>query len=475
MRLAVLSDIHGNGVALEAVLQDLQNQRADQVVCLGDAIQGGPQPAEVVAMLRELACPVVMGNADDWLLTGVASDAEQIADARRAQMEAVREWQLSRLREADLTFIRAFQPTVRLTLDPRLSLLCYHGSPRSFDDLILPQTPNEEVRGILNPEPGTLYTGGHTHVQFIRHFDHTFHFNPGSIGLAYRHDQPEDRFRPDPWAEYALLTAEKGGLSLEFRRVPFDVRRLIEVYRASGRPHSDSPVAQYQSYVLEEQLAYYRARAPEYDQSLGPAEPRSTIHAAHTQAQLDGADLEWAQIVSVLHALGPVGDALELASGTGVWTQELAKISASVTALDGSPEMLQLNQAKLGEAAVTYQTVDLFAWEPNRQYDLVFFSFWLSHVPPSHLKTFLDKVARATKAGGRVFIVDEPKGGIQLSGENEEGQYQQRTLQNGRTFEIVKVYYDPDDVIRELETVGFQRESSMNGRAFFHVCARRVR
>ncbi|KAB2856819.1 MAG: metallophosphoesterase [Anaerolineae bacterium] len=123
MRIAVFSDIHGNAVAFEAMLDDLKNQNIEQMVCLGDAIQGGPQPTEVVAQLQELACPIVMGNADDWLLTGVASDAEQISAARQIELDTVRDWQLSRLSEDDLSFIRTFQPTIRLPLDDERTLV----------------------------------------------------------------------------------------------------------------------------------------------------------------------------------------------------------------------------------------------------------------------------------------------------------------------------------------------------------------
>ncbi|MEP7358146.1 MAG: metallophosphoesterase family protein [Anaerolineales bacterium] len=245
MRLAVISDIHGNAVALEAVLADLQPGSFDQAVCLGDAIQGGPQPAAVVARLRALARPVVMGNADDWLLTGRDSGAEAISDARRQELDTVRAWQLTQLSPADLDFIAAFQPTLRLPLDDVRSLLCFHGSPRSFDEVILPQTPDEVAAGYLQPEPNTIYTGGHTHVQFIRHFGPAFHFNPGSAGFAYRHDQPEGLFRADPWAEYALLSSNAGRLSLEFRRVPYDTAPLIDAYRTSGRPFGDRAAAQY--------------------------------------------------------------------------------------------------------------------------------------------------------------------------------------------------------------------------------------
>ena len=67
MRLTIISDMHGNCVALDAVLADIQQKAVEDIVCLGDAVQGGPQPAAIVARLRQLACPVVMGNADAWL------------------------------------------------------------------------------------------------------------------------------------------------------------------------------------------------------------------------------------------------------------------------------------------------------------------------------------------------------------------------------------------------------------------------
>ena len=245
MKIAIISDIHGNCVALDAVLSDIKEQDVDQIVCLGDAVQGGPQPAGVVARLRELHCPVVMGNADDWLLTGIDSGAENIPEERRHRMDDIRRWQLTQLTEQDLAFIREFKPTLQIRLDDERTLFCYHGSPQSFDHVILPQTPDEEVRRYLEPKEGMIYTGGHTHMQFIRHFGRTFHFNPGSVGVAFRHDQPEDNFHLDPWGEYAMLTSRSGNLSLEFRRVMFDVEELISVYRNSGKPYAELSIAEY--------------------------------------------------------------------------------------------------------------------------------------------------------------------------------------------------------------------------------------
>src|SRR5687768_18537155 len=117
MRIAIISDIHGNCVALDAVLNDINRTDVDQIICLGDAVQGGPQPAAVAARLRELGCPVVLGNADAWLLSGEDSGAEAIDAEQQQRMDAVRAWTLQQLGPADQAFIAGFQATVTVPLD----------------------------------------------------------------------------------------------------------------------------------------------------------------------------------------------------------------------------------------------------------------------------------------------------------------------------------------------------------------------
>jgi putative phosphoesterase len=246
MRIAVISDMHGNDLAFAAVEADIEKQNVDQIVCLGDAIQGGPQPAGVVQRLRRLNCPVVMGNADAWLISGEETADEGIAPERLKKMGEIRLWSLSHLTEDDIDFISRFQPTVRLKLGDGLDLLCFHGSPASFDDIILPAASEEEFQKFLGPYTGQVLTGGHTHAQQIRRIGDLFFFNPGSVGFAYSHNQPDDDFHADPWAEYAILTAENGQVSVEFRHIPFDARELIQIYRKSGRPFAEEAIAQYQ-------------------------------------------------------------------------------------------------------------------------------------------------------------------------------------------------------------------------------------
>ncbi len=205
---------------------------------------------------------------------------------------------------------------------------------------------------------------------------------------------------------------------------------------------------------LQEQIDYYRARAGEYDEWFYRV-GRYDHGAALNQQCFDEAQ----QVMHVLHDLPPVGTALELACGTGIWTEQLLKVADHITALDASPEVLEINRKKLGSARVSYQQADLFQWQPEGQYDLVFFSFWLSHVPPEQLDSFLAKVAQATRPGGRLFIVDSRR--AQASSAHDHAPYVEesvehvRKLNDGRAFTIYKVFYEPDTLRQSLAAHGF--------------------
>lgn len=250
MRIIVLSDVHGNCLALETVVEDAKKKGFDQIVCNGDMIQSGPQPHETVQLLRELKCPVVMGNSDAWLLTGIETDADLISEERRKKLDIVREWSLNRLNEEDRSFINGFQPTVRVDLGNNKSLLAFHGSPTSFDQAIFPSTPDDEFQEILKPYASHILTGGHTHLQFTRRLPDSpnFFFNPGSVGVAVNHEQTGEQRLLDPWAEYAILTIEKSNTRLEFVHVFLNMDKMAEIYRASDRPFADEMMGQYTSY-----------------------------------------------------------------------------------------------------------------------------------------------------------------------------------------------------------------------------------
>jgi predicted phosphodiesterase len=249
MRILVLSDVHGNCLALETVLADGKKKGFDQIICNGDMIQGGPQPHETVQLLQEMKCPIVMGNSDAWLLTGVETGAEAPSEERLKKLNTVREWSLSKLNEEDRTFINGFQPTVTLDLGNNKSLFAFHGSPTSFDQVLLPSTSEEEFQETLKPYANHILTGGHVHLQYSRRLrdSQNFYFNPGSVGVAYNHEQTSERNLLDPWAEYAILTIERSNTQLEFIRVNLDMKKMAEIYQTSDRPFANEAMGQYTS------------------------------------------------------------------------------------------------------------------------------------------------------------------------------------------------------------------------------------
>jgi putative phosphoesterase len=246
MRIAIISDMHGNDFAFEKVEADIKAQGVDQVVCLGDAIQGGAQPAQVTQRLQNMKCPVVMGNADDWLMTGFESGKDPIPEERLKKMGTIREWSLSQLSEDDLDFIKSFQPTVTINLEKDLDLLCFHGSPTDYDHIILPTISEEDLIKYLGAFNKNILAGGHTHTQQIRRCGERFFFNPGSIGFPFSSYQSDGVFHVDAWAEYAILTAEKNNIDVQFRRLNYDAKDVIDIYKKSGRPFAEDAIAQYQ-------------------------------------------------------------------------------------------------------------------------------------------------------------------------------------------------------------------------------------
>jgi demethylmenaquinone methyltransferase/2-methoxy-6-polyprenyl-1,4-benzoquinol methylase len=199
--------------------------------------------------------------------------------------------------------------------------------------------------------------------------------------------------------------------------------------------------------LLAEQQAFYRARAPEYDEWW---QGRGLYDRGPELAE------EWdrqvAQVETALGSFGATGDILEMAGGTGWWTERLVRTATRLTVLDASPEALQLNRDRVGRADVEYVVADLFTWQPQRAYDVVFFSFWLSHVPRVRFRAFWALVRACLAPGGRAFLIDS-RNDPQPAGEVKDPYVEHygpdlhlRRLYDGSQYRVVKVMYEPDEL-----------------------------
>jgi predicted phosphodiesterase len=230
--------MHGNAVAFRAALADVERHDVDLIVSLGDVAQGGPQPKECLDLLRELDCPCVFGNSDDFLLT-LDFGAEPVDDEERKQrLLETADWSRGQLGDEGLDFLRGFQPTVQAG-----DVLCCHATPLSNEDVILPETDWAELeRALANVETAAV-ASGHVHLQWLRRANGKLWFCVGSVGLVYEQRQPLDPVPFLPWTEYAIVSDE---LEVSFRRIPFDVEKLIADARASDFPHFEHWAAMWQ-------------------------------------------------------------------------------------------------------------------------------------------------------------------------------------------------------------------------------------
>jgi putative phosphoesterase len=232
LRVGLISDLHGNLAALEAVLAELEQESPDELVCLGD-IPVGPQPSQTLARVRELGCPVVQGNWDAWYAEGIPD----LKGEHGRKLVEQGEWWKQELSPDDLDYLGSLPLTLDLSLGGG-ELLCFHGSPRSHMDPIHVGTADEELGAMLEGHEETILAGGHTHAQLIRPHGRSLVVNPGSVGLPFEGWPPSGETRVLPWAEYAVVEVDDGGLRIDLRRVDYDVAGLLRLVLESGVPHA---------------------------------------------------------------------------------------------------------------------------------------------------------------------------------------------------------------------------------------------
>jgi putative phosphoesterase len=235
MRIGLISDIHGNLPALEAVLERLEKERIDRYICLGD-VAVGPWASESVKRLQQLGCETIVGNWDAWMLDGDPPCGDNPIGRMLLEMGGF--W-ADQLDDEDLAFMRLARPQLELELDGGTRIVFFHGTPRSYNEPILAATPTEELEHILDGVNASIMVAGHTHVQMLRPLPFTLMVNPGSVGLPFV-EWPTAAARVNRWAEYGILDVDGNDIvSVELRRTPYDTEALIRYALASGVPHAE--------------------------------------------------------------------------------------------------------------------------------------------------------------------------------------------------------------------------------------------
>ena len=242
MRIALISDLHANEVALRAVLADIARVGVDEIICLGDVATLGPRPNEVIRILQDLRCRSILGNHDAFML-----DSELIHTYTEVPVvvDAV-EWCRQRLSDAEIAYLRTFQPSMEIDLGGKATLVLFHGTLRSHMEDLLATTPPDEVDEMLQGRRGTVMAGGHTHLQMLRQHRGTLIVNPGSVGLPFKEHVSGRAPTLLDHSEYATIEAANGSVGVQLRRVAVDKRAMAAAIAATDNPLREGLLHEYQ-------------------------------------------------------------------------------------------------------------------------------------------------------------------------------------------------------------------------------------
>jgi predicted phosphodiesterase len=223
--VAVLSDVHGNATALEAVLAEVEGEQPDLVVFGGD-LTWGPEPSETIALVQALEIPTafVSGNAER-----AVRECTERADRGESESLTLRErWMVGRHDDAR-RFLAGFSESVVVEVGGLGAVRVCHGSPRSDEEIVTPETPEARVREFMAGVPERVLVTAHTHLQFDREVAGIRSLNAGSVGMPYADERG---------AYWALLGAE-----VSLRRTDYDLDEAARRYRATDDPLREEMVS----------------------------------------------------------------------------------------------------------------------------------------------------------------------------------------------------------------------------------------
>jgi len=246
MKIALISDIHGNAQALEAVLRDIKENKVDKIICLWDVATLWPSPKKVIDMIRDLDCPCILGNHEEALNDPKNADKYNI---RWEILSKAIYWCLDNITWEDIEFLNNFKNTMSFELENGKKLFCYHWTPDSTIWEINSQMSDEEYDNIFSKyENIWVAIGGHTHIQMIRQYKDMFVVNPWSVWCAFK-KEPIYPIIPSlfPFAEYAIIESDKKDIWVDLKRVDFDIHKFMDEVKSTDHPLKDWWLKEYKS------------------------------------------------------------------------------------------------------------------------------------------------------------------------------------------------------------------------------------
>lgn len=227
MRLAFISDIHGNANALDAVLADIKVRNVDKVYVLGDLCYRGPEPQRSLDLVRSLNTDVIKGNADEWVVRGV--NQGEVPEQALEMMNTERNWIYSQLSEESINYLRELPSELNIKVEG-MKIHAYHATPESLFEVVLPGENEETLTSKMMLKEADLYIYAHIHRPYVRYINGKCIMNIGSVGL------PFDGLRK---ASYAIVDLIEGSFQTSIVRVGYDINQTIEQFKQSDYPNKE--------------------------------------------------------------------------------------------------------------------------------------------------------------------------------------------------------------------------------------------
>lgn len=227
MKIAFISDIHGNAVALEAVLHDIRDQKIDKIYVLGDLCYRGPEPQRSLELIRALNTEVTKGNADEWVVRGVREG--EVAEKALELMNKEREWTVSKLEPSDIEYLKGLPTEVHCEINGTV-IYGFHATPDSLFDVVPPHAEDVILESrLMGSHEAQIFVYAHIHKPYIRYINGKVIMNIGSVGLP---------FDGTPKASYGLVHIEEGKMRTSIQRVDYDLEKVVRLYHEVEYPNA---------------------------------------------------------------------------------------------------------------------------------------------------------------------------------------------------------------------------------------------